>query len=542
MLQQTTCQRRIIWLLLIIGLCSIVLLCRLFYIQVLQGPQLSRGATGQRGQGMVLLDGRGDIQDRNGNTLIDSRNTLGLLAFPGQYRGYEEDIIEALSTVQGIERVAQPPHGMFPFWITSSLDPADISSVLSLPGLLPVTRTQRYGPYSLASHLVGYLRESEARGVSGIELAFDHELSLGQRTVLWAVVDGYNRLIPGLGYRVLTDRVTSQNVVLTIDRELQREVERIVDTLINRGAVVVMDPHNGDILAMVSRPDFDAANLAGYLQGESLLNRALSAYQPGSVFKTVVAAAALQEGIASLFDTFYCPGGITVEGLYIPCSNLHRKEEITLVEAFAYSCNTAFIGLALELGPEAIHSYAARLGFGSPTGVPIGEKAGNLPGVKENARPRSQANTAIGQGDVLANPLQVAVMMSVVANGGQLVQPRLVLALRDGYGRDVRRFLPDRDGMVLEPATVNKLKYLLQAVMDEGTGRPANTTEALTGAKTGTAQSGRRLPNGREILNYWIAGLYPLENTEAVIVVFADDLKPGGTVARVFGEITRYLE
>jgi penicillin-binding protein 2 len=537
------CQKRILCLLIFFSCCIALLGIKLFKIQLLHGADFSQQAVRQRAQSMVILDGRGDIRDRYGRSLLDGRREVGLVAFPAQYRGLEEEILQNLKTVQGIERISAPPYGVLPFWVAPVIRDGLTPSLSALPGLIPAPNPQRYGPDALASHLVGYIRESEGKGVSGIERAFDDVLSRGQKTVLAALVDGRNRLIPGLGYRIRKDDDDSRNVVLAVDGALQREVERIMDRRIRQGAVVVMDPWNGDILAMASRPNFNAGTLVKSLSDgqDSLINRALWDYQPGSVFKTVVAAAALEEDLVTLFQTFRCTGGITVDGLFIPCSNLHGEQEITLVEAFAHSCNSVFIELALKLGPEKIDQYARCFGFGEPTGLPVGERPGLLPQLTELSNRRALANLAIGQGELLVTPIQMAAMMSAVANGGRQIKPRLVLGLTDPHGRDLKNFLPQRGGSILSPAAVNKIKYLLQAVAEQGTGRPANLKMLTTaGMKTGTAESGR-LRDGRPVYNYWAAGFYPLDKAKAVVIVFADDFKEG-SAAQVFGEIIRWME
>ena len=195
-------------------------------------------------------------------------------------------------------------------------------------------------------------------------------------------------------------------MVLALDGGLQREVEQIMDRYIRQGAVVIMDPWNGDIPGHGQPPQFHAALMSDYLQAaqEPLVNRALADYQPGSVFKTVVAAAALEEGLVTLFQTFQCNGGANIDGLFIPCSNLHQKQEITLVEAFAHSCNSVFIELALELGAEKMEKYARSFGFGAPTGLPVGERPGLLPAPEDLANRRALANMAIGQGDLQTTP------------------------------------------------------------------------------------------------------------------------------------------
>ena len=218
--------------------------------------------------------------------------------------------------------------------------------------------------------------------------------------------------------------------------------------------------------------------------------------------------------------------------------NLHHSEEITLAEAFACSCNSVFIKLALELGPEKLAAYAQRFGLGESGGLPLGEQAGNFPSPEKLVSPRAQANSALGQGEVMVSPLQAAAMMAVLANGGRRVPPRLVLALTDGQGHETARFWQQPGEQVLSRATANKMKYLLHEVVARGTAQAANITSAQAGAKTGTAESRRQ---GRELLNYWIAGFYPLEGTRAAVAVFADDLKEG-TVQQVFGEIIYYLE
>ncbi len=537
------CRRRIFRLLLIFT-CSFALLgCRLLYLQLLRGEALSQQAVRQRFQTVQLYDGRGDIQDRHGISLLDGRRSLGLLAFPTQYSGREDEIMRSLSSLKGIGRIAAPPHETLPFWLEGEINGAQAAAISAYPGLIAAERQVRYGPGALASHVVGYMVESEGKGASGVEAAFDRTLSLGQQKMIGAVVDRKGRLISGLGYRERAEHSSPKNVLLTLDHELQRRVERIMDRRIGRGAVVIMEPDSGDILAMASRPNFKAASLPSYLQESNgaLLNRALCAWQPGSLFKIVVAAAALEEGRASLFQNFHCSGGLDVGGLYFPCSNLHRKSEITLVEAFAHSCNSVFIELALELGPAKVTACARRFGLGESCGLPLaGEEAGNIPLPEELYSPRAQANTAIGQGEVMVTPLQAAAMMAAIANGGRRVQPRLVLALADSEGRETARFWGRQGDRVLGRAAVNKLKYMLHEVIAGGTGRAAGTTAAPAAAKTGTAQSGRFI-NGREVLNYWIAGFYPLEQARVAVAVFADELKEG-TVKDVFGEIIRYIE
>ncbi len=535
--------RRITIMLFAISALFLLLGGRLFWIQVVKGKDLAEMAVRQRVRGLTLLSGRGDIQDRHGYSLLDRENFAGLAAFPAYYCGREKEAAELYAAVPGIERIFQASGDLSPFWINTSIDQNILTGLSAgFPGIIACPAACRYGPGLLASHTIGYLNKSEGRGVSGIELVFEEELSRGQQVILGAMLDGLNRPITGMGCRLSKSKQGSLNVILSIDRELQREAERIADRLLTRGAVVVMDPSNGDILALVSRPNFDPENISVQLKGGSspLLNRAVCSYQPGSIFKTVVAAGVLEEGLAGMFQTFNCSGGVEVSELFVPCSHLHPEDELTMVEAYAYSCNTVFINLALKLGGEKLYYYARQFGLGEPTGIQLDGQEGYFPSAEKMENPRYMANTAIGQGEVLVTPLQVARMMAIIAGGGRDIRPRLVLALTDCLGRQVRSYGSWKGRRVISKSTANKLSYMMQAVSALGTGRSANITDQPSGVKTGTAQSGRYEAD-REILNRWIAGFYPLDNPRAVIVVFADSMNEGG-VNQAFGEIARYLE
>ncbi|NLA11119.1 MAG: hypothetical protein GX883_03230, partial [Firmicutes bacterium] len=230
-----SCKRRALWLLLIFSCLFLLLGIRLLYLQLWRSDLLTRRAVEQRFQSVALPDGRGDIQDRRGLSLLDSRSYRGLLAFPTQYRGREKEIISALSLLPGIEQLAAPPHGVQPFWVGAALSERQSEQAAAYPGLLTALRRERYGPASLAEHVVGYMKESAGTGAGGIELSFDHTLSPGRKQAIGAVVDGKMRLIPGLGYREREAESTAKNVLLTLDRELQREVERIMERRIRSG-------------------------------------------------------------------------------------------------------------------------------------------------------------------------------------------------------------------------------------------------------------------------------------------------------------------
>lgn len=526
-------QRRILFLLMFMMFCFFLLAFRLFQLQISRSPELALWAVKQRTQSIVLYHGRGDIQDRNGRPLLDSYEEEVIALFPTLFKGYEEVIFRAIPDLTPKKNPLEPfiHEGDMTFF-KSLTEP--------LPGLVPARATLRYGPDFLAPHVTGHVRASDGEGMMGIERYFNEELSGGRLPTLSALVDGRQNLIQGLGYRIWERGYgysDPENVILTLHYDLQKKVEDIMSGRVKQGAVVVMDPWNGDILAMASRPDFHPGMIEHYLKMDqaNFINRACTSFQPGSVFKTVLAAAAFEEELATLFTGYTCDGFIDVSGRSFGCNQLHPSREMSLLHAFSYSCNTAFIRLGQELGAENIHRYARLFGLGEKTGIPLKEDPGYIPSPEEISLPGSLANASIGQGLVETTPLQLARMFSIIANGGKSVEPRLVLSLKDDSGR-ITRYYPVRSGQqLINQSTANRLKYMLHDVTVNGLGRQAALPGVAVGGKTGTAQSGRRA-GGEEILNHWFAGFVPLQNPRVVIVVFAEELGEG-TASLVFKEV-----
>ncbi|MGE5598081.1 MAG: peptidoglycan D,D-transpeptidase FtsI family protein, partial [Bacteroidota bacterium] len=346
------------------------------------------------------------------------------------------------------------------------------------------------------------------------------------------IVDGQRRPLAGLGARLVRAPAAGGiDLLLTIDRRLQAAVDRIADRSLPRGAIVVMSPWTGEILALASRPSFDPRRPAAELRtpGAPFLNRALTAYHPGSIFKLVVLAAALEKDpdvFMRLFEdpgrlacghlTFHCPGG--GHGL------------MTLADALAFSCNTVFIRLALELGLTELVRTAERLGLGVPACLDLpGEALGCLPPA-EDGSPGSLANTALGQGAVTVTPLQVARMIGAVANGGRLVGGRILLGTADGKGRVRALAGGGAPVRVISARTARLMRIMMAGVIRYGTGRAAAVSMGAAG-KTGTAQSGTEDPDGRRVNHAWFAGFAPLSRPRYVVVVLAEGGGAGGAVA-----------
>ncbi|NLC11659.1 MAG: penicillin-binding protein 2, partial [Firmicutes bacterium] len=441
---------------------------------------------------------------------------------------------------------------------TSNIDSDYLEKIAqnNLPGIVFAERHNRYAEGVWGSHLLGHLSPMDQDGKVGLEYVFNDELSPERPNVLAAVVDGKGRLISGIGYRYRKDKSSygPYNIVLTIDLEMQKIVERVMDQRILQGAVVVIDPYQGDILAMASRPNYNPEQVSTYLNHQEeyqdflvlkpLLNRALLSYPPGSIFKLVVAAAALETNAVSLFDTFSCPGYFELGNDIFRCSNPNGHGEITFAEGFAYSCNTVFIKVAMQMGRETIYHYAKLLGLGQKTGVPLGSKQeggeaeGFVPSPQEMPFLGDLALTAIGQGKVEMTPLQVARLTGIIAGGGKELHPRLVQAITTRQGYEVRKFnSPRKRSQILSPSVVQQLKYMMLGVTSYGTGQDAFLEDFIAGGKTGTAETGR-IVNGSEETYSWFTGIVPLDSPGVVITVFIE--KPiQGSAASVFQEISQ---
>ncbi|WP_312560406.1 penicillin-binding transpeptidase domain-containing protein, partial [Anaerospora sp.] len=302
------------------GFFTVLLLGRLFYLQLIEGPHLTLESLSGRVQEVPVDIARGEILDRNNVSLTNTAQHFSIVIFPDQLKESAQ-IAKQLAAISGkdenrIDSLLQTNHR--PFKLKTDIDAVTAQKInsLKLAGVLAVAEKVRYSFTSLGAHLVGYTNTADNRGVSGLEAMYDEVLRGSQPEYVAALVDATQQLIPGLGYKKLriAEGTGPSHIILTIDTRIQKVVESIMDKQIEKGAVVVMRPSTGEILAMASRPNFDANHLDSYLTSSAapFMNRALSAYQPGSVFKLVLAAAALENKIVKPQDVFFDPGYVDV--------------------------------------------------------------------------------------------------------------------------------------------------------------------------------------------------------------------------------------
>ncbi len=461
---------------------------------------------------------RGEIYDCNMQPLVNRKSHNVVAVMPCSesveiLRSYLEDG-EYMSLLQSVEKSE-------PYIFDCDL--------ISENNFLKFTQKfSRYTDDGFCCHVVGYVNSADNQGVYGIEKSFDSLLKEERRKLIFRYnTTAHNKLLSGGESRFVSENYYSKKgVKLTIDSEIQRISENAMHLYgVEKGAVVVLDAETGEIKAMASAPVFNQNNIADSLGNENspFLNRAVNSYSVGSVFKLVVALTAIKEGKEEF--TSYCNGSLEISGTRFACSDFSSHGQTTLEKAFAYSCNTYFIRLALELGSEKILRTAENLGFGKSFSLADGvySSAGNLPDLSEVMTDGMLANISFGQGGLLATPLQVASCYSVAVNGGKYISPKLVVSTVNSDGSEERIKDSQYKYRALSREESEKMKNLLINNFKEGTCVSAKPDRCIAGGKTSTAETGILDENGREILHSWFAGFIECGDDIYTIVVFEED-------------------
>ncbi|OQB13907.1 MAG: Stage V sporulation protein D [Firmicutes bacterium ADurb.Bin193] len=504
----------------------IAVLCgRLFYISVCKGESLATRAVIQRTENIPLRSVRGIIYDRNMLPLTEGQSRLCAAVIPSECADLEE--VERLTghRIEGGEiRI---------FELNAITE--EQARLVKMRGVRLFNVSERYNASGILSHVIGYTSDE---GGFGIERVFNDKLTAKQADSISMITNAGSGILSGLGFKKTTER-TYKGVKLSIDYHIQKIVENAMDKGVKSGAAVVVDTKTGDIVAMASRPNFKQSELVKYLsstEGE-LVNRAIMPYDVGSVFKVVLVAAALDEGVYAPHSDFVCNGSIDVSGKEFVCNDKDGHGRISLEGGLAHSCNVVFYTIGGRLGIDIISKYAKEFGFGDRVLKidALGESAGFIP-TDPNSPPAAVANISIGQGTVSVTPLQVADMLCTIANGGIRRQLTLVKGMVDdsGASRDVS---PADVGRVISSETAKILKNMLIAAVDYGTGTAAKIEGWQTAGKTGSAQTGW-LKNGEIMTHGWFGGFFPADDPQYVCVVLCENGKSGATsAAPVFREI-----
>lgn len=524
----------------------IVIIGKVFYIQVIDYKKLNNYATNLWSRNLPLAANRGIIYDTNGVEIASNITTTSLVLIPNQIIDKEsvakdlseilnvdyEEMYKHVSKKTSIERVH--PEGR-----NLSYEIADKINSLGYDGVYLVKEAKRYYPYNtVLSHSIGFVG-IDNQGLSGLELIYDNYLTGSDGSIKYFSDAKGNKLSMSQIYEQPTSGV---NMTLTINYKLQEALERELDIAVSeynpdQALGIAMNPNTGEILAISSRPTFSPSDYQNYTVEE--INRNLPiwmTYEPGSTFKIITLAASLEEKIVDLEnDNFFDGGAVTVGGATLHCWKAGGHGAQTYLEVVENSCNPGFVNLGLKLGKETLFNYIDLFGFGKKTGVDLnGESSGILFNV-DKIGDLELATTAFGQG-VSVTPIQQITAVSAAINGGILYKPYIVKSLNEPETNSViLENNPKVVRKVISEYTSEKVRYALESVVARGTGHNAYIGGYRVGGKTGTAQ---KVKDGIYMSGNYITsfiGFLPADNPEIVIYIAVDNAKGitqyGGTVA-----------
>lgn len=578
-LPRNVSKRRLILAFAMVLVISFGLILRLGYIQLVTGEELKKGALEQWTKGIEIKSKRGIIYDRNGKKLAISISSYTVWANPA-------DIVDPDSTAKQVAKVLDMDESVVYEKITKKRnvekikqwidrDEAKELRKLKLPGIEIVDDNKRFYPYEdFASHIIGFT-DIDNNGLYGIEKTYDKYLS-GAPGRWVRIEDARGKQMPYDGERVY-DAEDGLHAVLTIDETIQHFAEKaamesLATTKAKNVSITVMEPSTGDILAMVNLPQYNPnsprdpideemeekwANLSQEeLQKEwydMWRNFTINdSYEPGSTFKTIVAAAALEEGIVDIDSQFYCDGFVRdIPGEVLKCVRWYNPHGAqTLKEGMENSCNVVFVNLGRRLGKEKLYKYIKAFGFGEKTGIELtGEQEGIIPSDIDVIKEINLATMSYGHG-IAVTPIQLVNAISAIANGGNLMKPRLVSKLIDNENNTVIENEPEAIRQVISKATSDDMLDMMEGVVSTGSGVSAYVPGYRVAGKTGTAQKiidGRYAP-GKYIGSFVAAA--PADNPQIVVLVIVDEpvgAYYGGSVAapvagRLIEETLAYLD
>lgn len=534
---------------IVIGIFA-VLVYRLFNLQIFENENMLKKVSAQRMISVSVNRIRGTIFDRNLIPLTDNNEKIILSVIP-QLIQDKEYVSRVIAQYCGQEKtdVQSKINKNIPFEYIINLGIQEVLKDKLVNGMIITKTNSRYGENSIAKHLIGYLN-SDNEGKYGIEKSFNEYLSTSESQNVGVMSDAIRRPLMGYGYRAVNmfKNNSIKSVKLTIDSHLQRIIEDEFEKYSYSGAAVLLDVKSGDCLAMVSMPDYNQDNVSQYFesQNKELTNKALCPYSLGSIFKIVVANAALESGVIDKNSKFYCPGYIEVDGQLKRCSSFYAggHGEIDLKDAFAKSCNTAFIEIGLKLGYVDIIKSANKFGFGQNLGL---SKIGlyENPGVanqKKYFSRREIANISIGQGEIMATPIQVANMINIIANDGMSPNVNIVESIIDEDGYEIEKIRDDSKKQIASKENVQIIKEMMREAVDSGTGKSANMYEyGGVSGKTSSAETGQ-YSDDIQVIQAWFGGFFPNENPKYSLVILIEDGKSGSaTAAPLFGEISKKI-
>lgn len=562
-----------------------VLIFRVAYWQIVRGEELKSAAIDQQTNSTEVVASRGTIYDRNGKAVAQSASVNTVVCNPQQIAkdGSAEVVSRTLSEILALDydRVYELVTKSNRYQVikkritveeTQAIKELKDSSIdkeraKQFSGIYFEEDSKRYYSYSIAPHIIGFTGYDN-NGLQGIELTFDDELTGRPGSIISA--KSANGTDSDLQYEEQSEALKGADVVLTIDETIQHFLEKRLETAVaenelKEGAAgIIMNPKTGEILAMATKPDFDLNSpydigqfvgnavdldedevMKNYesedtaLQEEAVAairnkmwrNKAVSdTYEPGSTFKILTAAMALEENVVQLDERFYCGGYKQVADRKIRCSRTTGHGSQTFVEGVQNSCNPVFMEIGLRLGPDKFAEYFKAFGLTEKTGIELVGESGSIY-YKNRMTDVDIATSSFGQG-FSVTPIQLITAISSVINGGNLMKPHIVKEIRNSEGI-VKSYQPEVVNRVISEETSKQMREILESVVSSptGSGKNAYIKGYRIGGKTGTSEKGRN--NDKRIASF--VGFAPADDPELICLIMMDEpqvaVRYGGTIA-----------
>ena len=575
---------RLIVVAIAIGSVIGLLLVKMLYLTVIKGPELAEKAETQWKSEMNLTAMRGNIVDRNGSILVTSTNVYRIEVDMDTLKTYIEDekttvekvssdLAEALgASYDDIYGKLSDEENKF-IILSKGLEKDVIDKVKSLEirGLVYYDEIERYYPNgNYLSQVLGIIN-SEGVGLTGLELQYDDYLS-GLSGIRIVGVDAYSNDLPFVSGKQ-TNAINGKDIVTTIDENLQYYAELVANEGLEtykakRVSITIMNPNNGEILAMASTPGYDPndpyegyENFEGDTENDKIQNMwrnsiVSDTYEPGSTFKIITMAAAMEEGLIHDDDVFVCNGSKTFGDVNVHCWNLSGHGAQTAAEILKNSCNVGFMELGARLGAEKLNEYIKKLGFGSITGIDLPGEAEGIVKSTNSISDIDLATIAFGQTNTL-NALQLLTAVNAVANGGNLIQPHIVKEIthKDSNGNTIvdKTIEGKTTENVLSEKTSATLREYLERTATQDAGAGTFVQGYDIGGKTGTAQK-VDIETGSYSADKYIASMVamtPVDDPQLTVYISVDEPSTGvyygGQVAsplmkKLFSHIFAYIE